>query len=725
MGLDIGVVIPELTKYGGAERFLIECLIRWQEEHAVTLYAARFNHRLLAEAGLDRITCRTLSPPFEGENSVILNTALLPRIWEGEIGRHEVYHTHLWPTHLIDLHPCVWFPHEPLRLLYDLRFDQQDEESVAEGTGRVHLYPKATYDPVDASAARRRAELRALTALDATGRPDRVVANSRYMAQYLGTVYGLPRVDVVYPGVSLDHALALPQSGDIVLTIGQLWRHKRIRLAIEAIREVDDVQLYVVGSGPEHGRLVRLAERMGVGDRVFFLRDLDNHEVQILLARCLCVVFTPIREPFGIAALEALAAGKPLVAVDEGGFTEIVDRDCTFLVPPVPQEIARCIRTLQADPALAHRMGEHGRGVAAGHGWDRTARELLAIIADCHAGWIREHRTPEAPPSEPRPLIGIHYFGWYGDGFGNRHWGDNPATGAVADHPILGHYSSLSGDILARHIEQMEAAGADCVIANIHVDRHGIDRVQLASAETMAEIAERRGSRLRFAVNLCLYDNGPGIISEAVARLRGGLLGRPNYQMLRDRKLLLIFWTGNFDQDHRTIRLLKSLTADCLRVATSLRTFDPKTELRRTFGLFDAASLFSPLEIAAPENWDEVWQRAYDAGAEMPAHLRVATLSPGYDDSHLSDPDRLGNRYRIVPREDGATYRRTLNFALRQAIPPDLVLISTFNEFHESTHIEPSTRHGRHYLELTRAFVDALRAAAAEAAAPPRRTALP
>jgi hypothetical protein len=84
---------------------------------------------------------------------------------------------------------------------------------------------------------------------------------------------------------------------------------------------------------------------------------------------------------------------------------------------------------------------------------------------------------------------------------------------------------------------------------------------------------------------------------------------------------------------------------------------------------------------------------------------RVVTVSPGYDDLSLDDEQRTSNPYRRVPRDDGKTYRRSMEFVEELTKPPDLVVISTFNEYHENTHIEPSLRNGMRYVDMTREFV--------------------
>jgi hypothetical protein len=88
---------------------------------------------------------------------------------------------------------------------------------------------------------------------------------------------------------------------------------------------------------------------------------------------------------------------------------------------------------------------------------------------------------------------------------------------------------------------------------------------------------------------------------------------------------------------------------------------------------------------------------------------RMATVSPGYDDGALDDPRRTGNPYRVVPRHGGATYRETMDFVEGLDPAPHFVLVSTFNEMHENTHIEPSQHNGSLYVDMTRDFVSRLK----------------
>ena len=167
----------------------MECAARWQKIHRITIYSTDFNVPMLREHHADeQVTLVRLSPYFTGEHAPLLNCVLLPKLWEHEIGRHDVYNTHLWPTHLIDVHPTVWYPHEPLRVLHDLRGDETVILSGPTLKRNIHVYPRQQYHSV--SYRYFEACLTAMDQYEKMGRPDRVVANSAFAASYLEDVYG-------------------------------------------------------------------------------------------------------------------------------------------------------------------------------------------------------------------------------------------------------------------------------------------------------------------------------------------------------------------------------------------------------------------------------------------------------------------------------------------------------------------------------------------------------
>jgi hypothetical protein len=225
----------------------------------------------------------------------------------------------------------------------------------------------------------------------------------------------------------------------------------------------------------------------------------------------------------------------------------------------------------------------------------------------------------------------------------------------------------------------------------------------------MRRIAREMKLSLRFAVNLCLYTHDEQAIARAMAIVRDEFLASDSALQFNDKPVLFLFWTKAANRDHRVIHTIRKLSEGTVRIALSAHGSDPRAEARALSSLFDGYGLFSPLTIAPPAQWEPSWQAAYHAGAAMTGRCRVMTISPGYDDTPLQDPNRRNNAIRMVSREEGATYKRMIDFTLDQKSEPHITLISTFNEFHENTHIEPTVTLGDSYLRMTARFVAALK----------------
>jgi glycosyltransferase involved in cell wall biosynthesis len=706
--LDLAIIIPELTKHGGAERYLIECVKHWQYRHDITIYATSFNRNLLQQSGIiASVDLVELAPYFTGDHAFLMNAALLPKLWRQQIGKHDVYHTHLWPTHIVDVHPMVWFPHEPLRTLHDLRFEQRQNGSGEQSSPELHVYPKFNYDSVsnDLYDAYRSA----IEGMDRTVRPGITVANSRYTASYLAQIYGRDMPHVVYPGVDIDDFIDLRIDQKLFVTISQLWAHKRVNLLIEAVALTDETQLIVIGSGPELDRLRSLCVKLGVDDRVFFLSGLNNYEVRLVLARACAFLFAPIREPFGIVVLEAMAAGKPILAVNEGGYVEVCRPDFALLVPPSPLVFAEKIGYLRDHPEQVRAMGEAARNAVKPLTWKRTAMELESLLmkADAEA---KAARMPRLVQDRSRPLVGIQYYLWYGDGFGAAHWNDNPRHGHVGDHPFLGFYPSDKGQTIEYHLSQFETMNLDYAILNLHIDENGPNKTELKSIQNLFDIAAVQKSRLRFAIQIVPFSDDADRIGSIISEIRKTYVDRDEYFWIDGKPILFWFWSSAHDGNRVLLESMRERATDFRNFALSLRVAKGIEESRYTFEFFEGFGLYSPLEISAKENWARAWQGAYNAADSAGMPYRMVTVSPGYDDQALMDPLREANPYRVVSRNDGLTYAGSLEFAASLAISPDLVIVSTYNEYHENTHIESSFRNGDRYVRMTREFVERIHA---------------
>ncbi len=145
---------------------------------------------------------------------------------------------------------------------------------------------------------------------------DQFVAISRFVADRIRRTYGRD-ADVIYPPVDVSRFRMDEAPGDFYLVVSALTPYKRVDLAVEACNRLGR-RLVVVGSGSEARRLRALA-----GPTVELLGWRDDAQTAELYARCRALLFTPL-EDFGITPLEAMAAGRPVIAFGEGGARETV-----------------------------------------------------------------------------------------------------------------------------------------------------------------------------------------------------------------------------------------------------------------------------------------------------------------------------------------------------------------------------------------------------------------
>lgn len=201
------------------------------------------------------------------------------------------------------------------------------------------------------------------------------------------------RITVIPNGIDLDWFT--PQRGaksvsPTLLFVGRLKEYKRVDLVIEALallaRGGIEVELVVAGKGDRADSLRRLAQRLGVAERVRFPGFVSEAEKLELLRRAWVHVLTSPKEGWGITSLEAGACGTPTVASDAPGLREsVVDGETGFLVPHGDIEaLAAALERLIRDPELRGRMGRDARTFAERFSWDGAAddfEELLQRVA--------------------------------------------------------------------------------------------------------------------------------------------------------------------------------------------------------------------------------------------------------------------------------------------------------------------------------------------------------
>lgn len=182
----------------------------------------------------------------------------------------------------------------------------------------------------------------------AAQRVDRYIANSETTRRRIARYFSREST-VLFPPVECSRFDPTLPAGEEYVVLSELMPHKRIDVAVRAFTELG-LPLTVIGKGPDLKRLRRLA-----GPTVRFTGRVGDAEVARILQRSRALVVTATEE-FGIAAVEAQAAGRPVIALRDGGLRETIleGETGTFYDAPDPAELARVVRafdTSAIDPA--------------------------------------------------------------------------------------------------------------------------------------------------------------------------------------------------------------------------------------------------------------------------------------------------------------------------------------------------------------------------------------
>ena len=172
-------------------------------------------------------------------------------------------------------------------------------------------------------------------------------------------------------GIAADDLVALFVGGD--------WDRKGLRFAIEGVAAAEGWHLLVVGEGDE-SRHRDLARRCGAGDRVHFAGTTSAPAPYYASADAF--VLPTAYEAFPLVALEAAAAGLPLLAGRVNGVEELIDEGRNgWFVERDAEAIATRLRTLGADPDLRARMGAAARDSTEHYAWDRVVDAYVKLYA--------------------------------------------------------------------------------------------------------------------------------------------------------------------------------------------------------------------------------------------------------------------------------------------------------------------------------------------------------
>lgn len=345
----------------------------------------------------------------------------------------------------------------------------------------------------------------------------------------------------------------------------------------------------------------------------------------------------------------------------------------------------------------------------------------LTLSLLCVAACLRPARADEAAPNDapPRPgLFGAYYYPWY---YPER-WTNEP----VADTPRLGFYSSDDAAIAARHVEWAKAAGLDFFMVS-WINPDGREDRNLKSAVLPA--VEKAG--FRFAL---LYDTalslglpaGQPLDFDAEVPDGGGKAGerfvahfdylaehylkRDSYLTIGGKAVVCVYLVRdmvNYGPYVQRVRDRLRGRGVELHLIADLVYWAPPEQVDWAMVKVHFQTVTAYNMYFRPKFLDAVRDQyaAYAAAAKRHGLGFVPNVMPGYDDTPLRGEGRA-----TLHRRRGAFYREFWEVAEKYVTAEQpVMLVTSFNEWHEGTEVEPSEEYGERYIELTRELVERCR----------------
>jgi glycogen synthase len=194
---------------------------------------------------------------------------------------------------------------------------------------------------------------------------------------------------VVHNGVDVGlFEGAKPELRDrrFIFATGRLVRQKGFDLLVEAFAKgalADEYELVIGGEGPEQSALVASVNKFELGGSVSFVGRVDRLRTACLMRGCEFFVLPSRMEPFGIVNLEAMAAGRAIVATNVGGVAEVVQNGVTgLLVTPTVDGLRAGMIALASDADLRCRLSSNGTSAVRRFDWTAIADEYWALYTD-------------------------------------------------------------------------------------------------------------------------------------------------------------------------------------------------------------------------------------------------------------------------------------------------------------------------------------------------------
>lgn len=178
-------------------------------------------------------------------------------------------------------------------------------------------------------------------------------------------------------------------NGDFILSLGRLVRTKGLDYLIEAMADVD-CRLVICGKGPDEKHLKNLAVKYDVSDKIEFRGFVSDDEKNRLMSECKFFVMPSLFESFGLAAVELMSYGRPLVCTDVNGLPDTVGDGALLVKPKDPKGLADAMNKLLNNVELRQNLAINARKRAENYDWKYHMPSIERVYEKAIAGEYSE-----------------------------------------------------------------------------------------------------------------------------------------------------------------------------------------------------------------------------------------------------------------------------------------------------------------------------------------------
>jgi UDP-glucose:(heptosyl)LPS alpha-1,3-glucosyltransferase len=241
------------------------------------------------------------------------------------------------------------------------------------------------------------------------GRYRRIVAISERVRAQVKEHYNVPddHIVTIPNGINLSRfdprnasaraevrrSFGVSEDVPLVLFVGSQYRLKGLEFAIRALAEMNTRAILLVVGGDSVASFKRLAEQLGVSERVIFAGS--RNDLPKIYPAADALVLPTLYETFALVCIEAMASGLPVLACPVGGIEDYLrDGENGLLIKREAHDVAGKLDRLLNDTVLQQRLRDGGLATAKEYAWEKIAKQYLSLFAELMAERARESRQP-------------------------------------------------------------------------------------------------------------------------------------------------------------------------------------------------------------------------------------------------------------------------------------------------------------------------------------------